>query len=297
MRVLILGGAGMLGHKLWQVFQGRYDTWVTLRGSHRDYAHLNLFEQERVVEGVDAFNFDTLVAALAQVRPEVVVNCIGVIKQLPTASDPLISLTLNALLPHWLRALCRADGARLIHISTDCVFSGRKGGYTEADVSDAEDLYGRTKFLGEVAGPGALTLRTSIIGRELQTTSGLVEWFLSQAGGRVRGFSRAIYSGFTTLELARIVGQVIDTRPDLSGLYQVSSEPIDKCALLGLLRAAYALPIDIEPDAEVVIDRSLDSRRFREATGYAPPAWPEMVQALAHDPTPYAQWRSTHATG
>jgi dTDP-4-dehydrorhamnose reductase len=187
MRLLILGGAGMLGHKLWQVCRSRFDTWVTLRGLRSAYVPLGLFEPERVVAGVDAFNFDTLVSAMAQVRPEVVVNCIGIIKQVASASDPIASLTINALLPHRLAVLARSSGARLIHISTDCVFAGRKGGYTEADHSDAEDLYGRTKFLGEVTGPGALTLRTSIIGRELATTSGLVEWFLSQPGGRVQG--------------------------------------------------------------------------------------------------------------
>jgi dTDP-4-dehydrorhamnose reductase len=292
MRLLILGGAGMLGHKLWQVCRSRFDTWVTVRGLRSAYVPLGLFEPERVVAGVDAFNFDTLVSAMAQVRPEVVVNCIGIIKQVASASDPIASLTINALLPHRLAVLARSSGARLIHISTDCVFAGRKGGYTEADHSDAEDLYGRTKFLGEVTGPGALTLRTSIIGRELATTSGLVEWFLSQPGGRVQGFRRAIFSGLTTLELAGLIARVIEQAPHLQGLYHVSAEPIDKCSLLELLRAAYGVPVEIEPNSDIMIDRSLDSRRFREATGYVPPAWPELVQKLADDPTPYAQWRA-----
>jgi dTDP-4-dehydrorhamnose reductase len=294
MRLLILGGAGMLGHKLWQAYRDRYETWVTLRGSQQDYARFQLFEPARAIGGVDAFNFDTLVAAFARAKPDVVVNCIGIIKQLPTASDPVISLTINALLPHRLAALSQACGARLIHISTDCVFSGRKGRYTEADVSDAEDLYGRTKFLGEVAAPGSLTLRTSIIGRELQTASGLVEWFLSQTGRRVRGFTRAIYSGFTTLELAHIISHVVDNAAGLSGLYQVSSEPINKYDLLLMLREAYHLPVEIDPDPDVTIDRSLDSRRFREATGYLPPAWAAMVQELGQDPTPYKEWTTSH---
>jgi dTDP-4-dehydrorhamnose reductase len=297
MRLLILGGAGMLGHKLYQTFQPRYETWVTFRGSARDYAHLGLFDPARSIDGVDGFNFDSLTGALARARPDVVVNCIGIIKQLPTATDPITSLTINALLPHRLAALCRAAGARLFHISTDCVFSGRKGGYTEADVSDAEDLYGRTKFLGEVSGPGSLTLRTSIIGRELRTTSGLVEWFLSQRGQHVRGYTRAIYTGFTTLELARVIAQLIEAWPSLTGLYQVSSEPISKYDLLCQLAEAWRLPIEIEPDAAVAIDRSLDSTRFRQATGYTPPPWPDMLRELAGDPTPYTDWRRTHAAG
>jgi dTDP-4-dehydrorhamnose reductase len=298
MKVLIFGGAGMLGHKLWQAYRDRYETWVTLRGRAQDYAGGQLFDPARVIGGVEAFNFDTLVAAFAQTRPDVVINCIGIIKQLPSAADPIISLTINALLPHRLATLCRASGARLIHISTDCVFSGRKGGYTEADTADAEDLYGRTKFLGEVAAPGMLTLRTSIIGRELQTANGLVEWFLSQgqAGRSVHGYTRAIYSGFTTLELARIIGQVIDDASSLTGLYQVSSEPITKFDLLGLLRDAFKLTAAIEPDNSVAIDRSLDGRRFRQATGYMAPDWPAMIQELRQDVTPYRDWTTPHVS-
>jgi dTDP-4-dehydrorhamnose reductase len=163
--------------------------------------------------------------------------------------------------------------------------------YTEEDVSDAEDLYGRTKFLGEVSGSGCLTLRTSIIGRELQTASGLVEWFLSNRGGQVRGYTRATYTGFTTLALGEIVANVIDRHPDLSGVYQVSSEPINKYQLLCLLNDAFDAQVEIEPYPEVQIDRSLDSSRFRAETGFAPPTWGEMVRAMANDPTPYEEWR------
>jgi dTDP-4-dehydrorhamnose reductase len=296
MRVLILGAAGMLGHKLWQVYRERFETWGTVRSSYAAYAKYDLFEPERLLSGVDALNLDTVVAALAEVQPDVVVNCIGIIKQLPTAKDPIISLSVNSLFPHRLASLCQVAGARLIHISTDCVFSGRRGMYDEEDVTDAEDLYGRTKLLGEVNSAGCLTLRTSIIGRELGTCSGLVEWFLSNQGGMVRGFSRAIYSGFTTLALARVIAGVLEHHPTLSGLYHVSSEPIDKYHLLRLLRDAYDLPIDIEPYPEVQIDRSLDSSRFRALTGFQPPAWPDMLRQMAEDATPYYKWRTNHAT-
>jgi len=292
MRVLILGGAGMLGHKLWQAYRDRFDAWVTVRSGFREYAPYGLFDPDRLLGGVDAFDFDTIVRALATVKPDAVINCIGIVKQLPTAKDPIISLTVNSVFPHRLANLCQAAGARLIHISTDCVFSGRKGMYTENDVSDVEDLYGRSKFLGEVQAPGCLTLRTSIIGRELSTTSGLVEWFLSNRGGKVRGYTRAIYSGFSTLALSRIIADVLERHPDLSGVYQVSSELISKFDLLCLLRDAFGIPIEIEPDAQVQVDRSLDSSRFRAAAGYVPPSWPEMVREMASDPTPYEQWRN-----
>jgi dTDP-4-dehydrorhamnose reductase len=291
MRVLILGGAGMLGHKLWQVFQARFDTWVTVRSSYSFYARYGLFDPERMISSVDVFAFDTVIRAMAAVRPDVVINAIGVIKQLPAAKDPIISLTVNSMFPHRLAVLCQAAHVRLIHISTDCVFSGGKGMYTENEVSDAEDLYGRSKFLGEVSGPNCLTLRTSIIGRELGTTSGLVEWFLSSRNGRVQGYSRAIYSGFPTLALAQIIVDLLEQHPDLSGLYHVSSEPIDKYNLLCLLRETYQVPIEIDPFPGVCIDRSLDSSRFQAATNFAPLPWLEMVQAMVEDPTPYDEWR------
>lgn len=291
MRVLILGAAGMLGHKLVQHFRDHYDLYATVRGSPASLAKYDFYALDHIIGGVDVFNFDTVIAALAQARPQVVINCVGVIKQLAAANDPVISLTVNALFPHRLAVLCSAVGARLIHISTDCVFNGRRGMYTEADPSDAEDLYGRTKYLGEVGAPH-LTLRTSIIGRELNTCSGLVEWFLSNHGGAVKGYQKAIYSGFTTPVLAQIMQTVIDDFPQLSGVYQVASAPISKYDLLLLLRTAFDVQIDITPETTVAIDRSLDSTRFRAATDYPVPSWPEMVIALAQDQTPYARWKS-----
>lgn len=296
MRILIMGGVGMLGHKLWQVCQQHFDTWVTVRLSYRYYARYGLFDPDRMLGGVNVFDFDSVMRALTTVQPDVVINAIGIIKQLPTAKDPIISLAVNSLFPHRLAVLCQAADARLIHISTDCVFSGRKGMYTEDDVPDAEDLYGRSKLLGEVSGLRCLTLRTSIIGRELGTANGLVEWFLSNRGGCVQGYTNAIYTGFPTLILAQVIADVIERHPELSGLYHVSSEPISKYELLCLLREAYQLSIDIEPYPDVCIDRSLDSSRFRKATGFAPLPWPEMVQAMATDPTPYEDWRQTHGS-
>ena len=292
-RILILGGAGMLGHKLCQLYRREFDAWYTVRSLPRGPEGFEIWDTERTIAGVDAVDFDSVARAIADVKPEAVINCIGIIKQLKAAKDPIVSLSVNSLFPHRLANLCRAAGARLIHISTDCVFSGRKGMYAEDDVSDAEDLYGRTKYLGEVSGPGCLTIRTSIVGRELHSQSGLIDWFLSNRGGKVRGFRRAIYTGFTTNAMAKIIADIIVHQPQLSGLWQVSSEPTNKYALLKLVNEIYQAGIEIEPDDAFLCDRSLDSARFRAAANFQPPSWPEMIREMHDDPLPYNQWRKT----
>ena len=281
MRILILGGAGMLGHRLVAALQTDFETWATLRGPVHAYESHGLFDPERTIGGIDVLDSDAVTGVMAKVRPDAVINCIGIIKQLAAAKDPYLSVAVNALLPHRLHRLCRATGARLIHFSTDCVFSGRTGNYSEDDPSDAPDLYGRSKFLGETVGEGALTLRSSIIGHELGSASGLVEWFLSRDGNRVEGYRRAVFSGFTTHEMARVVRRVLTQHPELSGTLQVSSEPINKYDLLMLIRQAYGVEVEIVPDDKVQIDRSLDSTRFRRLTGYAPPPWSQMIEEMA----------------
>ncbi len=296
MRVLILGGSGMLGHKLWQVFQSRFETWGTVRSSYPKYARFSLFDPGRLLGGVNASDFDTVVRAFETVQPRVVLNAIGAIKQLPAAHDPIISLEVNSLCPHRLARLCQASNTKLIHVSTDCVFSGRKGMYVEDDAPDADDLYGRSKLLGEVSGTNCLTLRTSLIGRGVKTAHGLVEWFLSNRGGSVRGYTNAIFSGFPTLILGDIITNVIERHPDLSGVYHVSSEPISKFQLLCMLRDTYQIPVEIEPYPDVTVDRSLDSSRFRATTAYQPPPWQEMIRTMVNDPTPYEAWRELSAS-
>lgn len=293
MKTLILGGNGMLGHKVYQVLRQTTTPVVTVRGARGAlYQFPGLFEPDHVRDRVDLHSWDTIRETVTQVAPDVVINCVGIVKQLPAAHDPIASIEVNALLPHRLAAVCAEQGARLIHVSTDCVFSGRRGMYTEEDVPDPVDLYGRSKLLGEVAAAGCLTLRTSIIGRELSSSNGLVEWFLSAPGPAVRGYANAIFSGVPTLTLARAIANVIHRQPNLSGLYQVSAAPINKFDLLHLLREAYERPVEITPYPDVRLDRSLDSTRFREATGFDPAPWPALIAEMAADPTPYTQWRS-----
>lgn len=296
MKILVLGGSGMLGHKLWQESSRRFDTWVTFRKMPAVASQLDAFNPARVIEGISAEDFDSTAAAIQRIRPDAVINCIGIIKQDAAAKNAVRSITVNSLYPHRVAEVCGGVGARMIHVSTDCVFTGQKGHYTEDDAPDAADIYGRSKLLGETTEPGAVTLRTSIIGHELSGHRSLVDWFLSQEGKQIRGFKRAIFSGFPTRVFAGIVLDVIEHHPALAGLWHVSADPISKYDLLMLVREAYGAQIAIEPDLDFFCDRSLDSSRFRQATGIVPPPWPEMIRQMHDDPTPYDQLKRSHAT-
>lgn len=278
--VLVLGASGMLGNAVLRLFAQSEGYAVT--GSTRSAGvlrHLPLALHENIVCGVDVENMDSLTGLFARTQPDVVINCIGLIKQLAEAVDPLAAIPINSLLPHRLARLCDVAGARFIHMSTDCVFSGAKGMYREEDAADANDLYGRSKYLGEVDYPHAVTLRTSIIGHELNSAHGLIGWFLAQQG-EVKGFTRAIFSGLPTVELARVMRDFVIPNPTLRGTYHVSAEPINKYELLQLVAKAYDKAITVKPEDKLVIDRSLDSERFRAVTGYAPPAWADLVRGM-----------------
>lgn len=274
----------MLGHTLLTSLaeKNNYDIHATVRGLGEHSARINPKHIAKIHGSVDADDFNSILRVLGDVKPDIVINCIGIIKQLPIAKDPIVSISLNALFPHRLAEACKTIGARMIHFSTDCVFSGSKGNYTENDPSDADDLYGRTKFLGEVAYPHCVTLRTSIIGHELKGGYGLIDWFLAQ-DGKIRGFTKAIYTGFPTVEIANIIAQFVIPNKELSGLYQVSSAPISKYDLLRLVAERYGKRIEIEAYDGFHCDRSLDSTRFRKATGYMPPSWPEMIEQMWRD--------------
>jgi dTDP-4-dehydrorhamnose reductase len=280
MRTLVLGANGMLGHTVFRVLSK--DTGLEVVGTVRGNGAPQGPDEsarKRLITGVDVEQPDALIRVFATARPQVVINCVGLVKQLAVAQDPLRALPINALLPHRLAGLCEAADARLIHVSTDCVFSGKKGHYLESDFPDADDLYGRSKLLGEVDYPHAITLRTSIIGPELTGSHGLVAWFLSQAGP-VRGFRQAIFSGLPTVELATVIRDLVLPRPDLRGLYHVASDPINKYELLRLVAAAYGKTNDINPDDKLVMNRSLNGMRFEESTGYVAPPWPELVRRM-----------------
>ena len=282
-KILILGISGMLGHTLFQCFlqNSAFTTYGTLRN------HQPIFDKQDSVKSfiypdIDAYCLDKIENLIITLKPDILINCIGIIKQLPSAKDPIPSITINALFPHQLAQLCQKDQTKLIHISTDCVFSGLKGNYTEQDNPDPVDLYGRTKLLGEVTYNNCLTLRTSIIGRELNSQNSLLEWFLSQQGKTVKGYDRAIYTGLTTPVLAQIIEKIILEHPTLTGLWHVSSNPITKYQLLNIINQTFNLGITIEKDETFICDRSLNSELFRHYTGFVPPTWETMITQIAN---------------
>ncbi|WP_042955837.1 SDR family oxidoreductase [Pseudomonas sp. G5(2012)] len=281
MKILVLGATGMLGSMMYkQLFADeRYDVWGTTR-SPSALTSFSEAERTNLLSNVDVLDSDQLISVFSKIRPDAVINCVGLIKQLSTAKDPMSVLPINSLLPHRLAKLCELCSSRLIQISTDCVFSGRKGMYVESDISDAEDIYGKSKYLGEVVdSKSVVTLRTSIIGHELNSTYSLVDWFLSQSES-VKGFAKAIFSGLPTVELARVVREFVLPNVELSGLYQVAANPIDKFSLLSLISSAYEKKIEIVRDENLIIDRSLDPSKFQAATGYVAPSWAELIDYM-----------------
>jgi dTDP-4-dehydrorhamnose reductase len=286
MRVLVLGATGTLGHRLCLDWAERFECWGTVRAPV-DEPVARLLAATHLITGVAAEQPATVRSALEQAKPDVVVNCIGAVKQAEAGQRPAPAIRTNSLFPQEVAEICAESSARMVHVSTDCVFSGRRGNYSEDDVPDAGDVYGRSKLLGEVTGPGLLTLRTSLIGRELRSSLGLLEWLISNRGGSVKGFSRAVFSGLTTIALAEEIGAVLEEHPDLEGVWHLASEPIDKFELLTLLDRELELEIEIVRDDGVIVDRSLDSSRLRRKTGREPRRWDEMVEQLAADATPY----------
>ena len=281
-KILILGVTGMLGHTLYKEMskrEGAYEIYGTTRNATGLDNYFTIEEIQSIRSGVDADNFDTVIKAIASVQPNIIINCIGIIKQLPIANDPLTAITVNAQLPHRISLVARSANARLIHISTDCVFNGVKGNYTEKDPSNAEDLYGRSKFLGEVSYPHCVTLRTSIIGHELKTEFSLIDWFMSQKD-EINGFTKAIYSGFPTYEMVNIITNYVIPNKELSGLYHVSSNAISKYDLLKIMKDVYGKDIKIIPYDDFILDRSLNSDRFQSITGYKAPSWKSMLSDM-----------------
>ncbi len=292
MKVLILGGKGMLGHKLVQKFQDKFEVWTSFRNKNFRKSDSVSIDFKNNTCRLNAEIFETVEQLVEQIRPNVIVNAIGIIKQLPDSKNIIKTLTVNSIFPNQLAILADAIKAKLINISTDCVFSGVKGNYTENDTADATDLYGRSKNFGEVVlNENCLTLRTSIIGRELETNHSLVEWFLSQTGKKVKGYKNAIFSGFPTVVIADIIADLIANHKEMHGLYHISSQPINKFDLLVLLKKAYQLDIEIEPFEEIMIDRSLNSTKFRNETNFQPSCWDEMIEKMVRDPFPYRKIR------
>ncbi len=280
-KLLVFGANGMLGNAVLRWFS--QDDAYEVTGSVRSAASIpqlaELAPSARLVSEIDGVDLGAMRKLFADVRPDVVINCAGVVKQLAGADAPAVAIPINALLPHRLARLARLHGTRLIHISTDCVFSGVRGNYSEDDEPDAADLYGRSKLMGEVDGEHAVTLRTSMIGHELQTSHALLGWFLAQQG-TVSGFSNAIFSALPTVELARVIQQFVLPNPELRGTYHVAGPVISKHDLLQVVARVYGRDNTIVAEPLPAFDRSLDASRFNRATGYRPPGWSEMLTTM-----------------
>jgi len=283
MKVLIFGGDGMLGHQLYSSLTPKHDVYVTLRQTKENYSHLPYYTEENARFGLEVSHLDEVNALINELRPEVIVNAIGIVKQRKSSYDVISSLEINSLFPHKLAEMAKLVGARVIHMSTDCVFDGNKGTcYTEEDKFSATDLYGMSKYLGELHATNCLTLRTSIIGLEISRKTSLVEWFLAQTG-TIKGFEKAIFSGFTTKELCRVIERMMLDFPEAHGLYHVSMDPINKFDLLNIYKNYLGRDIEIKKETEFVCHRGLNSDKFRQEFNYQPPSWEETLKELAQD--------------
>lgn len=283
MRVLILGGDGMLGHQLLRQLASRHETRVTLHQPLEAYRQFGLFDRGNAYDSVDVLDAARIIEIFSDFKPQAAINAAGIVKQRADMKDEVLSVEINGLFPHLLARVCRAHGTRLIHLSTDCVFSGKQGNYSENDRPDPEDTYGFSKLLGEADGRGTLTLRTSMIGLELKRKTSLVEWFLAQRGKSIKGWKKAIFSGFTTAEMSRLIEMMVTRHPDASGVYHASSDPISKYDLLMGIESRIASGTTIAPDDSFHCNRSLNSGRFRAHFGYNPPAWESMLDELASE--------------
>jgi dTDP-4-dehydrorhamnose reductase len=281
-RILVVGASGMLGHQALRVLSPDFEVWGACRNPH-DLPELGV-PAARMLGGLDATDAGSARALIARVRPDLVLNAAGIVKQRPDARAAVPSIAVNSLWPHLLADACAAHGARMVQVSTDCVFSGSRGQYVESDVPDEFGLYGRSKLLGEVTDrDNVVTLRTSIIGWQLGEPTGLVGWFAAHRDEPLKGYARAVFSGLTTMALTEVIRDVILPDGTLSGLWHVSAAPIDKHTLMKDLAGYLGWQVNLTPVDEPVIDRSLDSGRFRNRTGWIPHSWEDMLEGLARE--------------
>lgn len=282
-KILVLGASGMLGHIVLRKLSHLYQVWGTMRSTKEMHPVFPLKYQKKIITNVDALQIHTVRNVILDLKPYVVINCIGIIKQLKEAQDTALSIRINSLFPLQLEKICSENAVRMIHYSTDCVFDGMKGNYIENDNANATDIYGRAKFLGEIRdSQNVLTLRTSIIGHELKSRFSLLEWFLAQEK-IVKGFTNAIYTGLTTIEISKIISEKVIPNTELHGTYQLASAPINKCQLLNLVKEIYNKNIEIQPDDSFFCDRSMLGKKFATRTNYQSPSWRTLITEMQKD--------------
>jgi dTDP-4-dehydrorhamnose reductase len=282
MRILILGVSGLIGHQLFKQLSQNHETFGTLHKSKEKYGALKLLSGYNIIENVDVNNFQFLTGVISSINPDVILNCVGITKRKIKANNILETLQVNALFPHKLAKWTLSNKKRIIHFSTDCVFNGEIGNYTENSLTSAEDIYGRTKALGEIKYSHTLTIRSSFIGRELFDKTELLEWFLAQDGKIINGFTKTFYSGVSTIYMSKVVNKIITEYPNLSGLYQLAPEnPISKYELLSIAKKAFNLNVEILSDKLQIHNPTLNSTRLRKEINLVVPSWEEMMNELA----------------
>lgn len=280
MKIVVLGAAGMLGHKCVQILRKQHQVVAVMR-SRPPVMPSDVYDGVEIIDGVDVIDFQALDVLLKQQKPDVVINAIGIIKQRDEAKEAVISIKVNSLLPHIIADSCEEIGAYFITLGTDCVFScDGKGEYDESTLPNPTDLYGRSKLLGEVDRPNCLTLRMSIIGREIAANSrSLFEWVYSNKGKTVNGYNNALYSGVTTTEISNIIAYILNNKP-LSGIFHVAGPYINKFELVSKINDVFGLGITINPHHDFVCDRRLNGSKFIAATGYQIPSWDKMLKDM-----------------
>ena len=282
MKLLILGSNGLIGNTLTKYFLSKNNYEIT--GVVRNDSKINLFSRnykQNFVTISNLLNFNAIERTIEKIQPNLVINCIGLTNKVKYKDFNLVEsyIKINSLFPHKLYEICNKYEIRLIHLSSDCVFSGKKGFYDENDLPDPNDIYGRSKLLGEIDNKNSITIRKSVIGHELGTEKGLLEWFLSQQEV-VKGFKNAIFSGITVLELANLIENFIIPNKNLHGLLHVSGNSISKYDLLKIIAEVYNKSINICPDQSIKIDRSLNSAKFNKLTGYKIKPWPILIKSM-----------------
>jgi dTDP-4-dehydrorhamnose reductase len=282
MRILILGASGLIGHKLLQKLSNDFDVYATLHRSKESYGLMPLFSGQNIIDEVDVSDFENVSAILHSVNPNVILNCIGITPRKDEINNLYKVIKINSLFPHQLANWAKVNNKRVIHFSTDCVFNGSTGNYTENSLTTAEDVYGRTKALGEINYSHTLTIRSSFIGQELFGKTELLDWFLNQEGKRINGFTNTLYSGVSTNFMTYVVKTIILNAPELSGLYQLAPDkPISKYELLCIAKRAFDVNIEIIPENEYVHTPTLNGSKLKDNIKINVPSWKEMMKDLA----------------
>ena len=279
-RILILGSTGLLGSTILKYFSEH--TKLKCFGIVRknsDKKKLEFIKKIKLFK-VDYENKNHVSKVFAKVKPHLIINCIGVVKQIVKDNKISEIIKVNSYLPHHLSELAnKHKKVRFIHFSTDCVFSGLEGNYKENDFTDANDIYGKSKILGELSISNFLTLRTSIIGHELKTNYSLLDWFLAQKTV-VKGYKNAVFSGLTALEISKVLNKYVIPNKNLRGVYHLSGKSINKYDLLEIIKRVYKKDIKIMIDKKTKINRSLNSNLFQKVTGYKPKDWTKLIEEM-----------------